>query len=346
MEMGAADIFLKAAHPPVFRVGNTYKQSSLTGPQHEELLEFLQEIVSPAAFSKYLADRELDFSISVPGLNRFRVAAFQQSQALAMVFRPIPGLIPTVETLQIPGPVLDAATRESGLFLVCGTTGSGKSTTIAAILEWINQRKENRIITLENPIEFVFKDMKCDFLQREFRRDFASFSDALGAALRQDPDIIFVGEMRELETIELALKAAETGHLVFSTLHSSTVAGAIDRICTVFPIDTRPFIQEQLASTILCVTTQILLTLADGSGKRIAAREILFNTHAIANLIRSGRNDQIDSYLQNSKEDRMVSMNSSLEMLVAKGLVKSEEALARSPDPDGLMTRLARRTKR
>ena len=346
MEMGASDIFLKADHPPVFRVGSAFKPSSLPAPKDNELKDVLSQMVSPGALAQYQADRDLDFSLAIPGMNRFRVSVFQQRQAIAMVLRPIPSIIPTVESIQLPKPILEATNHGSGLFLVCGKTDSGKSTTIAAILEWFNHHRESRIITLENPIEFVFKDIKCDFIQREYRRDFSSFSEALNSSLRQDPDIILVGEMRDLESVELALKAAETGHLVFSTLNATSSSSVIDRICSMFAVEIRPFILEQLASTLVCVTTQILLNLADGSNRQIAAREILLNTPAISNLIRSGKQDQISSYLENSKEDGMVSMNADIERLVLKGLVKSDEARTKSPDPEGLMTRLSRWTNK
>jgi twitching motility protein PilT len=345
MELGASDIHLKGDHPPVFRVGDLLKWSSLPVLMNEEMQEMLKSMATPNEIAKFNRDKDIDFSLSAPGLSRFRVNCFRQSDSISFVLRQIPMTVPTVEEIVLPQRVLEAAEHESGLFLLCGTTGSGKSTTIAAILDWLNKNRQARIITLEDPIEFLFKDQKCDFLQREFRRDFTSFPEALGAALRQDPDIILVGEMREAETIELALMAAETGHLVFSTLHASTAASAVDRICGVFPADLRSFIQEQLASVLVCIIAQTLLPTVDvkSFNRRIAAREILYCTPAIANIIRSGKQEHIASFLETGREEGMISMNVALERLVTSGRVKVEEALAKSPDPEALQGRLSRK---
>lgn len=271
------------------------------------------------------------------------LTASLQMGTLSFVFRQIPFTLPTIETLKIPQVVIDAVQRRAGLMLFCGPTGSGKSSTIAAVLQFINTNCSVRIVTLEDPIEFLFRDEKSEFLQRELRRDFSGFPEALRGTLRQDPDIIMVGEMREAETIELALVAAETGHLVISTLHASNAASSIARILGVFPSDAREFVRDQLSSVLIGIVAQALIPMKNDPGHRIAAREILINNAAIANLIRSEKHDQIPTFLETGNDLGMNSLNAALEELVVKELISYENAFPYSPDPEALLSRFERK---
>ncbi len=342
-KLNASDVHLKTNFPPIFRVGGKLTISSalpLTGAQ---LKKFLDSTATQNIQKLFETRKDVDYSVSLPGVSRFRVNCFQQRGELAFVFRQIPFMLPTIATVQLQPQIVDLTMYEAGLVLLCGPTGSGKSTTIAALLENINLSQNLRIITLEDPIEFLFRDEKSEFLQREYRKDFLSFPQALRAALRQDPDIIMVGEMREIETIELALVAAETGHMVISTLHASTSASAVERILGVFPAEARTFIREQLASVLLGIVAQALIPSKDDPAQRVAAREILLNNPAIANLIRSEKHEQIPMFLEASRESGMISMNASLEQLVSLHRITPEEALPYSPDPEALYSMFTRK---
>ena len=342
-KMDASDVHLRAGLPPSYRVGG--KMQFTTGlPLTEEMLKrFFESTATPTIQRMLEASRDADFSVSVPGVSRFRVNCYYQRGSLAFVFRQIPFTLPTIENLKIPKVIIESIQRQSGLFLLCGPTGSGKSTTIAALLQHINLNYGVRIVTLEDPIEFLFRDEKSEFLQRELRRDFSSFPDALRGTLRQDPDIIVIGEMREVETIELALVAAETGHLVISTLHASSAASAISRIFGVFPGDAREFIRDQLASVLIGIVAQALIPMRKDPGKRIAAREILINNTAISSLIRAEKQEQITMFLENSTDQGMISMNVTLEELVRMDIISAEEAFPYSPDPEALLSRFQRK---
>jgi twitching motility protein PilT len=342
-KLDASDVHLRANKPPVFRVAGKIQISSNLPLSNDELKRFFDSTATPTIRKMFDTRKDVDYSVSLPGVSRFRVNCFMQQGTLAFVFRQIPFELPTVDSIQLPGIILDSIQRRRGLFLLCGPTGSGKSTTIAALLQFINQNYQVRIVTLEDPIEFLFRDAHAEFLQRELRRDFVSFPDALRGALRQDPDIILVGEVREAETMELALTAAETGHLVISTLHASSSASAVARILGVFPTDAREFVREQLASVLIGIVSQALITKKDDPNQRVAAREILLNTPAVSNLIRSEKHEQIPMFLETGNELGMISMNAALEELVVKKLITCDQAFPYSPEPEALMTRFERR---
>lgn len=336
-QMGASDIHLRVNSPPIYRVASKLIISSGIPLKFEDLKAFLISIANKKILKKFELNSDVDFSVSLPGISRFRVNCFLEMGKLAFVFRQIPFELPTIDQLKIPEVMVNAVQRKSGLYLLCGPTGSGKSTTIAALLQFINENYRYRVITLEDPIEFLFKDTKSEFIQRELGKDFASFPEALRGVLRQDPDVIMVGEMRDMETIDLALMAAETGHLVISTLHASSSYSAINRILGVFPGDSREFIRNQLASVIIGTTIQALLPMRDNPEARVVAREILVNTPAISNLIRNNKQEQIPMFLDAGKNEGMTSMNHSLEMLVRRKIVSPSIALPYSMDPEALM---------
>lgn len=342
-KLDASDVHLRANFPPIFRVGGKIKISSGIPLTNELLRTFFGSTATSTIRKIYESKQDVDYSVSLPGISRFRVNCFRQMGTYAFVFRQIPFTLPTIESIKIPPIIVDAVQRRSGLFLLCGPTGSGKSTTIAALLQFINQNYNVRIVTLEDPIEFLFKDEKSEFLQRELKRDFSGFPDALRGTLRQDPDIIVIGEMRELETVELALIAAETGHLVISTLHASSAASSIARILGVFPSDAREFVRDQLASVLVGIVAQALIARKDDPSRRVAAREILINNPAIANLIRGEKHEQIPMFLETGGEFGMNSMNAALEELVVKNLITPEQAFPYSADPEALLSRFERK---
>lgn len=338
-KMDASDVHLRTGLPPSFRVGGKMRISSAAAMTAEGMKRFFDSTATPTIQKILDINGDVDYSVSVPGVSRFRVNCFIEMGQMAFVFRQIPFSVPTISGLGLPKPVVDAVQRKSGLYLLCGPTGAGKSTTIAALLQFINENYRVRAITLEDPIEFLFKEDKSEFLQRELRRDFTSFPDALRGALRQDPDIIMVGEMREHETIELALMAAETGHLVISTLHASTAYSSISRILGVFPGEAREFIREQLASVLIGIVAQALISRKGDETKRVVAREIMIATTAISNLIRNEKHEQITMFLEAGQDEGMISMNQSLESLVKKNLIEPEQAFPYSPDPSALLNR-------
>jgi len=342
-KLDASDVHLRAGLPPAYRVGGKIQITTSLPLSNETLKKFFEGTATPTILKIFEMHKDVDYSVSLPGVSRFRVNCFQQRGQLAFVFRQIPFSVPTIDTIKVPKIIVDAIQRQAGLFLLCGPTGSGKSTTIAALLQFINNNYNVRIVTLEDPIEFLFKDDKAEFLQRELKRDFSTFPEALRGTLRQDPDIIMVGEMREVETIELALVAAETGHLVISTIHSSTTTSAIERIFGVFPADAREFVREQLSSVLIGIVAQALVPSIDDPKIRVAAREVLLNNPAISNLIRSDKHEQIASFLDTGSGEGMVSMNHSLEQLVLTKRILPEQALPYSPDPEALLTRFERK---
>lgn len=342
-KMEASDVHLRVGSPPVFRVAGNIQISSNLPLSSEELRRFFESTVNPTIRKMFETHKDVDYSVSLPGVSRFRVNCFLQQNTLAFVFRQIPFELPTVDSINIPKVIVESIQRRRGLFLLCGPTGSGKTTTIAALLQFINLNYPVRIITLEDPIEFLFRDARAEFLQRELRRDFSSFPEALRGALRQDPDIILVGEMRDAETIELAITAAETGHLVISTLHASSSASAVARILGVFPTDVREFVREQLASVLIGIVSQALIPRRDNPNQRLAVREILINTSAMANLIRSEKHEQIPMFLETGADVGMISMNAALEEMVIKNLITCDQAFPYSPDPEALMTRFERK---
>lgn len=338
-KMNASDVHLRTGLPPAFRVAGKMRITSGEPLTTETMKRFFDGTATPTIQKILDANGDVDYSVSVPGVSRFRVNCFTEMGQMSFVFRQIPFSVPTISGLNLPKIIVETIQKKCGLYLLCGPTGSGKSTTIAALLQFINENHRLRAITLEDPIEFLFKDEKSEFLQRELRRDFTSFPDALRGALRQDPDIIMVGEMREHETIELALMAAETGHMVISTLHASTAYSSVSRILGVFPGEAREFIREQLASVMIGIVAQALIPRKNEESKRVVAREIMLVNTAIANLIRNEKHEQIPMFLEAGHEDGMISMNQSLEELVKKNLIEPSMAYPYSPDPAALLLR-------
>jgi len=285
--------------------------------------------------------RQIDLSYSMPGLARFRVNLYSQRESLAAAFRMIPATLKTLEELGMPTSLYDLTLNPRGLVLVTGPTGSGKSTTLAALIDHINSTRAEHIITIEDPIEFLHKHKRCIVNQRELGEDATSFADALRGALRQDPDVILLGEMRDLETISTALTAAETGHLVFGTLHTQSAPSTVDRVIDVFPAEQQDQIRIQLAATLVGVLTQTLLPTADGRG-RAPGIELLLPDDAVRNLIRQSKVEQVYSIMQTSISRGMQTMEQSLVDLVRRGVVTKQVALQRSSRPDQLVGLLER----
>lgn len=325
VEQKASDLHLTSGAPPFLRLhGNmiplNYRQLS-----NQDVQGLIFEILSEKQKKSFVEKWELDFAYVVEGLGRFRCNIFMQRKGLGAVFRMIPEKIKSAQELNLPSSIIDVLDCDRGLILVTGPTGSGKSTTLAAMIQHINSTRESHILTVEDPIEFVHPNLKSLVNQREVGSHTKSFTNALKAALREDPDIILVGELRDLETISLALTAAETGHLVFGTLHTSSAAKTVDRIIDVFPSGQQGQIRTMLAESIRGVVAQSLFTRADGQG-RIAAFEIMKGTKAIGNLIREGKIHQIPSIIQTSGAQGMVLYEKYIDDLVKKGLVSAADA--------------------
>jgi twitching motility protein PilT len=342
VERDASDLHLTAGSPPVIRVnGRLERLADFEKLEPEETRTLLYRIISTEQQKNLETRRQLDFSYSVPGLARFRVNAFFQRESLAAAFRLIPARIRTLDELNMPERLYELAEKPRGLVLVTGPTGSGKSTTLASLLDHVNRTRHEHILTIEDPIEFLHWHRTCIVNQRELGPDATTFGDALRAALREDPDVILVGEMRDLETIGTALTAAETGHLVFATLHTQSAPQTIDRVIDVFPAEQQGQIRVQLAGTLQGVVTQNLVPTADGRG-RVAALEILAPDDAVRNLIRQAKIEQIYSVMQTSTSRGMTTMEQSLAELVQRGVITAEAAFARSSRPDQLAGLLER----
>ncbi|MCX6348233.1 MAG: type IV pilus twitching motility protein PilT [Candidatus Aureabacteria bacterium] len=328
----ASDLHLQAGRPPIFRIHGDLTTTDLAPLSSEEIEErFVNSIMDDAQKERFRKECHLDLAYSVPGIARFRVNVFRQRGCVGAVMRVIPHVIPTFEELGLPKVINDFAAKPHGLILVTGPTGSGKSTTLAAIIDRINQTERCHIITIEDPIEFLFASKSCLINQRELGRDTKSFGDALRDALREDPDVILVGEMRDLETISNAITAAETGHLVFATLHTNDAAQTVDRIIDVFPPHQQEQIRTQLASTLVGIIAQTLLKRSDRPG-RVAAFEILVATTAVRNLIKSGKTHQIYSVLQTGRGEGMQTITHAMLGLIRKGVVSKEEAMSKVTD--------------
>jgi twitching motility protein PilT len=332
----ASDLHLTAGSPPMLRQrGRLVALENYPRLTPEDTREFIYSILTTEQRRRLETDLQLDFAYVVPGRARFRVNAYFQRGAVAAAFRLIPSEIVPIDSLGLPPIVHELTRRPRGLVLVTGPTGSGKSTTLAAMIDEINQTREEHIVTIEDPIEFVHAHKRCIINQRELGNDATSFASALKAALRQDPDVILVGEMRDLDTISTALTAAETGHLVFATLHTQDAPQTIDRIIDVFPPAQQAQIRVQLSVTLQGVITQQLLPTADGAGRCVAC-EVLVPTAAVRNLIREGKIHQIPSVIQTGAAQGMQSMDSALATLVRAGTITQELAEARSSSPDEL----------
>ncbi len=321
----ASDLHLSAGLPPMLRVHGDIRRINLPAMEHKDVHSLVYDIMSDAQRKVFEENLEVDFSFEIPNLARFRVNAFNQDRGAAAVFRTIPSRVLTLEDLAAPKIFAELALKPRGLVLVTGPTGSGKSTTLAAMVNHANENIMGHILTVEDPIEFVHESKKCLINQRELGEQTLSFANALRSALREDPDIILIGEMRDLETIRLALTAAETGHLVFGTLHTSSAAKTIDRIVDVFPAAEKDMTRSMLSESLVAVISQSLLKRKDGSG-RIAAHEIMLGTPAIRNLIRENKIAQMYSVIQTSLAQGMQTLDQCLQELVRRNLITPAEA--------------------
>ncbi|MFI5362983.1 MAG: type IV pilus twitching motility protein PilT [Elusimicrobiota bacterium] len=334
VQAGASDIHVVIGKPPLMRVsGEIVEIPSFSKVSAEESKRMIYSILYEEQRAKFEETWELDCSFAVSGLSRFRVNVLLQKNGVEAVMRVITAKIPTPEQLRLSKSITDLADLPRGLVLVTGPTGSGKSTTLSSIMELINTKYSDHILTIEDPIEFVYESKKAIFRQREVGQNTKSFTAALRSALRQDPDVIMVGEMRDLETISLAITAAETGHLCFGTLHTQDAASTIDRIVDVFPPHQQAQVRVQLAFVLQAVICQQLVPRKDGEG-RIAAREIMLMQPAISNLIREGKNHMINQAIDTGAKFGMISMDKALAELVRTGLIRPEEALSRANNPD------------
>ena len=332
VEQGASDCHLSAGEPPMIRINGDLKKLDYPLLTREQAHALIYDIMNDLQRKNFEEFHECDFSFELGEVARFRVNVFMQRKGEAAVFRTIPTKILTLEELGMPPLLKQLCEKEKGLILVTGPTGSGKSTTLAAMIDYLNSSFEGHILTVEDPIEFVHPSKKCLVNQRELGPHTHSFANALRAALREDPDIILVGEMRDLETIQLALSAAETGHIVFGTLHKSSAPKTVDRIIDVFPPTQQAQIRSQFAESVEAVITQTLLK--KKAGGRVAALEILIGTTAVRNLIREGKIHQIPGTMQVSQKDGMQTMDMALTNLVTRGIVTREEAQAKSMNPN------------
>jgi twitching motility protein PilT len=342
VERNASDLHVTVGTRPVVRVrGHVERLEDFEPFNSETTQQLLYRILSSEQQKNLELKRQLDFSHSIPGLARFRVNVYFQRESIGAAFRLIPAEIKTLEELGIPSSLHQLAQKPRGLVLVTGPTGSGKSTTLAAIIDEINRNRSEHILTIEDPIEFLHRHKRCIVNQREIGPDAVSFAEALRAALRQDPDVILVGEMRDLETIGTALTAAETGHLVFGTLHTQSAPSTIDRIIDVFPAEQQEQVRIQIASSLQGVVTQALLPTLDGMG-RVPALEILYPDDAVRNLIRQGKVEQIYSVMQTNTSRGMQTMEQSLSELIQRRIVDLESGLSRSSRPQQLVGLLER----
>ena len=342
VERDASDLHVTVGTPPVIRVrGEMERLDEFGALTSEDTQQLLYRILSSEQQKHLELKRQLDFSHSIPGLARFRVNVYFQRESIGAAFRLIPAELKTLEELGMPSTLHLLTDKPRGLVLVTGPTGSGKSTTLAALIDEINRNRSEHILTIEDPIEFLHRHKRCIVNQREIGPDAASFAEALRAALRQDPDVILVGEMRDLETIATALTAAETGHLVFGTLHTQSAPSTIDRIIDVFPAEQQEQIRIQIASSLQGVITQALLPTADGMG-RVPALEVLLPDDAVRNLVRQGKVEQIYSVMQTNTSRGMQTMEQSLADLIQRGVVTFEVGLTRSSRPQQLIGVLER----
>ncbi|MFT5838204.1 MAG: twitching motility protein PilT [Flavobacteriales bacterium] len=326
----ASDLHLSAGLPPIIRVDGEMRKLNVPALEHKEVHALIFEIMNDKQRKEYEENLETDFSFEVKDLSRFRVNAFVQNRGAAAVLRTIPSEILSLDDLGAPQIFKEIINQPTGIILVTGATGSGKSTTLAAMIDHINSTKREHILTIEDPIEFVHENKLCLLNQREVHRDTHSFNNALRSALREDPDIILVGELRDLETIRLAISAAETGHLVFGTLHTNSAPKTIDRLIDVFPAAEKSMIRSMLSESLRAVISQTLLKKSGGG--RVAAHEIMLGTPAIRNLIREDKVPQMYSVIQTGQSHGMQTMDQCLQRLVAQGLISAQDAAAKSID--------------
>lgn len=331
-KQGASDLHLSAGLPPMIRVDGDVRRINLPAMDHKQVHALIYDIMNDKQRKDYEEFLETDFSFEVPGVARFRVNAFNQNRGAGAVFRTIPSKVLTMEDLNMGEVFRKITDVQRGLVLVTGPTGSGKSTTLAAMLDYLNNTKYHHILTIEDPIEFVHESKKCLVNQREVHRDTLGFNEALRSALREDPDIILVGEMRDLETIRLALTAAETGHLVFGTLHTTSAAKTIDRVVDVFPAEEKSMVRSMLSESLQAVISQTLLKKIGGG--RVAAHEIMIGTPAIRNLIREDKVAQMYSAIQTGGSLGMQTLDMCLKGLLAKGLISRDSAREKAKQPE------------
>jgi twitching motility protein PilT len=338
----ASDLHVTVGTPPAMRVnGALERDADVPSLTPDDTHQMLYRILSTEQQKLLEINRQIDLAHSIPGLARFRVNVFFQRGTLGAAFRLIPTDIKTLEELGLPTTLHALTDKPRGLVLITGPTGSGKSTTLAALIDEINRKRSEHILTIEDPVEFVHRHKRCIVNQREIGPDATSFAEALRSALREDPDVILLGEMRDLETISTAITAAETGHLVFATLHTQTAPSTVDRIIDAFPASQQEQVRVQLATTLQGICTQALLPTADGNG-RVAALEILFPDDAVRNLIRQGKVEQIYSVMQTGTSKGMQTMEQALAELVLRKVITLEEGLGRSTRPEQLFGLLER----
>jgi len=330
-EQGASDLHLTSGQPPALRIRGEIERIKYKVLDNDDLKGMLYEIAPEQKIKVFEESGDIDFGYEIPGLARYRANFFMQKNGVGAVFREIPSAIMTADQLGLPEVVSKLATLPRGLVLVTGPTGSGKSTTLAAVVDVANRARKDHIITVEDPIEFVHQSQGCIVNHREVGIHTDSFSTALRGALREDPDIILVGEMRDLETISLAVEAASTGHLVFSTLHTSSAYKTVDRVIEVFPSSEQPLIRSTLSDGLRAVIAQVLFKRIDRKG-RVVALEILIANPAVRNLIREGKTHQIPSMIQTGKKYGMILLDDSIMNLYTKGMISAEEAYAKAND--------------
>lgn len=324
--LNASDLHITVGRAPTYRIHGELVPFGEKRLSPDDTRELIYQTMNEVQIQRFEAQGELDFSFGIPAVGRYRVNVYRQRSTVAAAIRRIPFEVPNIDDLGLPPVVKDLIHKRQGLILVTGPTGSGKSTTLAAMIQQINLTYAYHILTIEDPIEYVFRHGKSIINQREVGSDTLSFANALRSALREDPDIVMVGEMRDLETIQTVLTLAETGHLVFATLHTNSAAQTIDRIVDVFPPHQQPQVRIQLASVLLAVISQRLLRRADGKG-RVLAAEVMIANQAIRSLIREGKTHQILSHVQMGAAEGMQPMDKALASLVRRGLVEYEEAL-------------------
>lgn len=335
VKQNASDLHLSAGVPPMIRVDGDVRRINVPAMEHKEVHGLIYDIMNDKQRKDYEEFLETDFSFEVPGVARFRVNAFNHNRGAGAVFRTIPSKVLTMEDLGLGNIFVDLAMKPRGLVLVTGPTGSGKSTTLAAMIDYVNNQRYDHVLTVEDPIEFVHESKKCLVNQREVHRDTHGFNEALRSALREDPDVILVGELRDLETIRLALTAAETGHLVFGTLHTTSAAKTIDRVIDVFPGEEKSMVRSMLSESLVGVISQTLLKKIGGG--RVAAHEIMIATPAIRNLIREDKIAQMYSAIQTGAAHGMITLDQTLKDLLSKGLITKDQAREKASNPDSFM---------
>lgn len=338
-EAGASDVHITVGVPPKMRVNGNLITMNYPKMLPADTLEVVLEVMSEVQRERFEERGEYDMSFSIPELGRYRVNAYKQRGTCAMALRIVSTQVPAPEVLGVPDSVINLYERKRGLILVTGPTGSGKSTTLAAIIDKINNNRDAHVITLEDPIEYLHQHKMAMVNQREIGLDSQSYANALRAALREDPDVILVGEMRDFETISVAITAAETGHLVLSTLHTIGAASTVDRVIDVFPPHQQQQIRVQFANVLEAVISQQLIPTMDGRG-RVAAFEVMHANHAVRNLIREGKSHQLVSVMQTNRKMGMITMDESITQLYFEGKIDKEMAVQFAVDPDGMQNKV------